>query len=317
MFARIPADVVWSCILPRCCIDVRVALGVPPRKLDMAPYLHVVNRRRVTVTAMIVRVRFTLPSDRGMCITYEYDTSRSMQVPGGIFVHVLTDGHTEARFWITAEGRTLHASPPRKVDTSVDAVEFDLSTLPRDAKIVVLGKRSTGKTTLAMDIVRGRDVSLVVSERNHRSGHMPFERFANVRQDLPPEGPGPGVVVLEDNVCTIRLNRNARFHELMFDPELMVVMCMQYPMKHSDRFDYIFAFHEERSSGRDRLWTTFMKDRFESREDFEAAFDRCAPGRHDCMVVADGRLGTYRAPRLRFGEGESIEVWDSDEPGPP
>lgn len=38
MFEGLPADVLWTCVLPKCCIDVRLSLGVPPRKLDMAAY---------------------------------------------------------------------------------------------------------------------------------------------------------------------------------------------------------------------------------------------------------------------------------------
>lgn len=323
MFARIPSDVVWSHILPRCGIEVRVAFGVPPRKLDMAPYDavgRVIHPRLSSTNARLVRFGLTLPSEKRMRITYEYDTSRAMHVPGGIFVHVATDGQTDARFWITAEGRTHEYSPPRKVDMSVDAGRFDLSTLPLDAKIACLGKRSAGKTTLAMDIVRGREVSLVVSPPDTRSGYMPFERFANARRELD-HGlvvQGPGVVVVEDAYYR-DLGRNAWFHEIMFDPELMVVMCMQYSIKHSDRFDHVFVFQEKSAFHRNRLWTTFMQDFFETREDFEAALDRCAPEWHDCMVVTGGRVWTYRAPRLRFGEGDSIVPWDSDDPrtGPP
>jgi hypothetical protein len=38
MIERLPADVLWSHVLPKCGIDVRLALGLEPRKLDMGPY---------------------------------------------------------------------------------------------------------------------------------------------------------------------------------------------------------------------------------------------------------------------------------------
>lgn len=313
MFERIPSDVVFTYILQKCSIDVRVAIGVPPHRLDMHHFetgeLGEAFERRCSATHII------LPTITYVCVPivgtvkYEYDSCRTMLVPGSTFVRVQKGGLTVARFWITTEGRIIYGVTPRKVN-ALDVVPFDLTMLPRNAKIACIGKRGSGKTTLAMDIVRERDISLVVSPRRSRTRYMAFERFLNARQDLAIEQmPRAGAVVLEGGVYDWWNPRsNTRFHEIMYNPDVMVVSCMQHPVRQSERFDHVFAFHHTSALYRARLWTSFMKDRFESREDFEAAFDRCAPGRHDCMVVADGRLGTYRAPRLRFGDGESIVV---------
>jgi hypothetical protein len=322
MFSLIPLDVVFVFILPRCSIDVRVSLGVPPRRMDMDQFetgeLGRALERRCSATHIILPTTTYVRIPIVGTIKYEYKSDRTMLVPGSTFVRVQKGARAVARFWITAEGRIFYGVTPRKVQT-LDVAAFDLTMLPRNAKIACIGKRAAGKTTLAMDIVRGRDVSLVVSPRRSRTGYMAFERFSNARQELDIEHiPRAGAVVLEGGVYDWwNPKPNARFHEIMYEPELMVVSCMQHPVRQSERFDHVFAFHHTGASYRDRLWTSFMRDRFETREAFEAAFDRCAPGRHDCMVVADGRVWTYRAPRLRFGEGDSIVVWKSDEPGPP
>lgn len=269
--------------------------------------------RSVKADANDTCTRYSIPKI-GM-VRYEYESERTILVPGSIYVFVLRPSRVATYFLITTEGRMQRVVRPHKVDMSGGIEQFDLATLPRNAKIACLGTRAAGKTNLAMDIARGR---LVVSPRVRRSGYMPFERFVNVRQDLQLDtSPGPGVAVLEDGEYAINLQGDARYHELMYDPEVMTVMCMQNPVKQSFFFDHVFVFHTTLPSYRDQLWDSFMRERFETRGAFEAAFDRCAPGRHDCMVVADGRVWTYRAPRLRFGDGESIEIWDSDEPGPP
>jgi hypothetical protein len=179
---------------------------------------------------------------------------------------------------------------------------FDLTSLPSNAKIACLGKRATGKTTLVMDVIRDRtDISLIVSPPCTRTGYEDFEGFPNVHREFDASllvDLSPGVVILEDCIYDHKTKNKKALEPVMADPGYMVIMCQQYPIKLSDRFDHFFVFHDKMPASREYLWNSFMKDHFTTREEFEAALDEYASERHDCMVVANGELSTYRAPRL-------------------
>lgn len=123
MFGTISMDVVHACVLPRLSIDTKLALGVPPRRLDMAKYdtgdLGAAFRRRyqepVLIGNDVGRAHVPLPGGRGLMITYEHDTSMTRARPGTRFVSVVEVVRTAesmwsvlsyTSFWITADGWT-------------------------------------------------------------------------------------------------------------------------------------------------------------------------------------------------------------------
>lgn len=213
----------------------------------------------------------------------------------------------------------VHPSEPESVEkrcvTETSEPRFDMKTLPKSAKIACLGKRSSGKTTLTMDIMGDRrDISLIVNPPcRPRGGFTVFNGFPNTyHEDLDPKmlrDLPPGMVVFEDCLYEKSIWTDENFLSVMADPELLVITNMQSPSKLSDKYSHLFVFHEPRESFRNRLWSSFMKDHFASQEDFEKALDRFAPNHHDCMVVTDGKLFAYRAPRLMFGENCTIVPW--------
>ena len=190
---------------------------------------------------------------------------------------------------------------------------FDLTSLPSNAKIACLGKRATGKTTLVLDIIRDRtDISLIVSPPCSRTGFEEFEGFPNVHREFDASlllDLSPGVIILEDCIYDQKTKNKKALEPVMADTEYMVIVCQQYPIKLSDQFDHVFVFHDKMPTSREYLWTSFMKDHFSTKDEFETALDEYAPERHDCMVIANGELSTYRAPRLRFTDG-AIVPWD-------
>lgn len=227
------------------------------------------------------------------------------------------------------ETRVAFGVPPRRLDTTryetgklgyllrkVSRSRFDLRMLPRNAKISLIGTRAKGKTNLAMDILRGReDISLILSTRSTRSGYTPFESFQNFREEFRDEEvdiPRHGVVVFEGAV----FYNKPHYNHAITNPDLMVLLCTQYPLTVCNQFDHLFVFHESYGGHRRKLWDNVMKHHFSSMEEFETALDRYAPERHDCMVISHGHLSTYRAPRLRIEDG-SIVSCDYSDPGRP
>lgn len=124
MFKAVPTDVVWSCILPKCSIDVRISLKIPPNRLHLQPY-----ETKDTLTSITVPLWGTiLPlhngSDLGIdpwrCpvtirIKYHYNNSYSRMVKDSMFVSVVkldlrySIGDMSRRtvidkLWITPEG---------------------------------------------------------------------------------------------------------------------------------------------------------------------------------------------------------------------
>jgi hypothetical protein len=104
-------------------IDKKLELGVPPRRLDMAPYetgvLGAAFRRRYTepvfINKEVGRVHVPLPGDAQLMITYAHDTSMTRARPGTRYVTVVAAAKagestwmvtSYSCFWITADGRT-------------------------------------------------------------------------------------------------------------------------------------------------------------------------------------------------------------------
>lgn len=122
-FKLCPSDVFWSCVLPKCSIDTRLAFGLWPRKLDMEPYetgaLGDAFRRRYrdehmygnsTVASAHVPLwgvdltlqpnsyfeELRLPVTRcpvNLIIRREFNTYMSCKIPGGYLITVKRNDH--------------------------------------------------------------------------------------------------------------------------------------------------------------------------------------------------------------------------------
>ncbi len=192
---------------------------------------------------------------------------------------------------------------------------FDMTELPINAKIAMLGARSTGKTTLTLDVLRTHsDTTLIVSPPSPRGGFTDFDGFPNVHRKYSPDllaarRPG-GVVILEDCLYEPSRRTDPRIAELMADRETMVIVSMQSSLRVSDKFDVVFVFHESSPACRERLWKFLKHDGyFDSYETFCDVLTECAPVKHDCLVLTDGtRIRSYRSPKMGFGEDGTVRV---------
>ncbi len=185
------------------------------------------------------------------------------------------------------------------------------------AAVVVIGKRMTGKTTLARDILlhqRGADdvpfASVTVvspTEQGVRTNIRGFvdvatpSRVVRIHDEYAPaivdaiverQG-GRAFVVLDDCMYdgrwasddyegTVRLVRDRR------SLEATTVLTMPYPLSMPpslrEQFDYVFLLRDSVVSTRKRLYEHYVSEAFPTFDAFCQAMDRCTED-HGCLVI--------------------------------
>ena len=220
--------------------------------------------------------------------------------------------------------------------------------MKKDACVLLIGKRGTGKTTLMKDIMfHMRDkldfgVAMSPTEETTEalSSFVPpsciYNTFSNTvlgvmlelqRQQVK-KGRFKNVYVLLDDcmydkkvmagVNVRELFMNGRHRKIFFMNSVQYMMDMPAALR--SQVDYVFALKENIISSREKLWKFFF-GMFQDFRDFNKTFTACTEG-YDCMVL-DNTIKSnnitdcvfwYRAePSLpRFKLGRQV-FWDLDD----
>lgn len=172
--------------------------------------------------------------------------------------------------------------------------DFDVTRVRPDSIVFVIGKRMTGKTTIALDLVTrsGIEFGMAVSPVNPEEyadvpvvadewhpqlvGNLLKRQRAAIKSDVP----DPRAFVVLDN-CMY----DSKWHEdphvrTMFicnrSSKLLVVMTMAYalpvPPSIRSNVDYVFVLRETSVDNRRRVWQTYVNP-ISTFEDFNALMD--------------------------------------------
>lgn len=223
--------------------------------------------------------------------------------------------------------------------------KFDASTMKKDAVILLLGRRGTGKTTLIKDLMyhmRNKlDFGVAMSPTEETtealSSFVPqsciYNTFSNAalgvllelqRQQVK-RGRFKNVYVLLDDcmydkkvMASLHMRElfmNGRHRKIFFINSVQYMMDMPAALR--SQVDYVFALKENIISSREKLWKFFF-GMFEDFRDFNKVMNSCTQN-YECIVMDNtsktGELTDsifwYKAdPTLpRFQLGQQV-FWD-------
>lgn len=211
--------------------------------------------------------------------------------------------------------------------------DFDVSSVRDDSLVVIIGKRASGKTHLALDLVSRHGIPYGVAssakeQRKEEYGLVMPSALVHVeecacevvakfltRQRTASKAAriegvdARGFIVLEDTFYDMSWTKDSGVRALFLNNRSwrsFVVMAMQYAVRMPPMFrantDFVFLFRERNAQNRRRLWEQYGS--FATFEEFEAAFEECTAGPWSCMVIdAMAREGPnvfkYTAPSER------------------
>jgi hypothetical protein len=223
--------------------------------------------------------------------------------------------------------------------------KFDPSTMKKDAVVLLIGKRGTGKTTLMKDIMYymrtkldfGVAMSPTEETTEALSSFVPqsciYNTFSNTalgvmlelqRQQVK-KGRFKNVYVLLDDcmydkkvmsgVNVRELFMNGRHRKIFFMNSVQYMMDMPAALR--SQVDYVFALKENIISSREKLWKFFF-GMFEDFRDFNKVMNSCTQN-FECIVldntsrsndVSDSIFWYKADPTLpRFQLGQPV-FWD-------
>ena len=192
--------------------------------------------------------------------------------------------------------------------------KFEAASIRPSAVVVVIGKRSTGKTTLVRDLLfHHRDVpsATVVSPTEHfqrqfgdispplqvYDEYVPAILEAVVeRQKVALETPedARAFLVLDDCMYDSCWARDENLRQLVMSTrplKVTSVVTMGYPLRlpSAMQVDYVFLLREGLVGNRQRMYESYGSDVFPTFDVFCQVMDRCTED-HECLVIDRTRL---------------------------
>lgn len=211
--------------------------------------------------------------------------------------------------------------------------DFDVSRMRDDSVVVIVGKKYTGKTHLALYLVSRQGIpygvvaSWAESRKKEYARVMPsflvnageydpafLQRFVERQRTAARTAviDARGFVVLDDTFFDRSWTKDSGVRTLFYNNRTFrsfVVLTMQYALPLPPSFrgntDFVFLFRESSAQNRKRLWEQYGS--FATFEDFEAAFLECTAEPWSCMVIdfmtRDGpTVFKYTAPSERASD---------------
>lgn len=179
---------------------------------------------------------------------------------------------------------------------------FDMSKMKKHRIIVLIGKRSTGKSVLLRDIMYhvsdNVDFGVAMTPTEDTAAmfreHMPanwiysgfnsntLESLLNIQRDLGRTNKQRDLYVLMDDcMYDKKMLKSTAIRDLFMNGrhyKVMYMTCMQYimdmPPDLRTNVDYVFALKENILTNKQKLWKYFF-GMFEKFEDFNKVMDRC------------------------------------------
>lgn len=189
--------------------------------------------------------------------------------------------------------------------------KFDPTTIKKDAVVLLIGKRGSGKTTLMKDIMYhmrdklefGIAMSPTEDTTASLSSFIPptciYNTYSNVvletlletqRKQIK-KGSQKNVFLLLDDcmydkkimagTSTRELFMNGRHRKVFFMNSVQYMMDMPAALR--SQVDYVFALKENIISSREKLWKYFF-GMFQDFRDFNKVMNSCTQG-YECIVV--------------------------------
>jgi len=185
--------------------------------------------------------------------------------------------------------------------------KFDMSSIPDNAIVLIIGKRYTGKTTLVKDLLfyhRDIPVGVVMSTNNGFPPNLAvhdeysseiieniFKRHNDLRLGRDKSTRDHRAVLVLDHVLfdhpvardnTIRkCFTTSRHHDLLV--VISVQWCIPMPPTFRENIDYVFLFKEYSVDERRRLYRCYA-GMFPTFDMFCQAMDACTQD-YDCLVI--------------------------------
>jgi energy-coupling factor transporter ATP-binding protein EcfA2 len=193
---------------------------------------------------------------------------------------------------------------------SLNIRKFDPSTMKKDATVLLLGKRGTGKSTLLNDIMYHmheafnfgiamsptEESSQMLSELLPRScvyndfaedavGRMLKYQKKNVKRN-----PRKMFIIMDDCAYDSRTLKGKNIREVFMNGrhrKIFIINAVQYMMDVPSflrgQVDYVFAMRDNIIDQREKLWKFFF-GMFSDYKDFSAVMDNCTQDR-GCIVI--------------------------------
>lgn len=189
--------------------------------------------------------------------------------------------------------------------------KFDPTTIKKDAVVLLIGKRGSGKTTLMKDIMYHMkdklDFGIAMSPTeettaslgsfipasciyNEYASHVLDNMLENQKRQIK-KGRFKNVYLLLDDCMydskimrgtnTRELFMNGRHRKIFFMNSVQYMMDMPPALR--SQVDYVFALKENIISSREKLWKFFF-GMFQDFRDFNKVMNTCTEG-YECIVV--------------------------------
>jgi energy-coupling factor transporter ATP-binding protein EcfA2 len=189
--------------------------------------------------------------------------------------------------------------------------KFDATTIKKDAVVLLIGKRGSGKTTLMKDIMFNMkdklDFGIAMSPTEETTASLGsflppsciYNTFSSTALDTMLEhqrvqikkGHNRNVFLLLDDCMydkkvmagtnTRELFMNGRHRKIFFMNSVQYMMDMPAALR--SQVDYVFALKENIISSREKLWKYFF-GMFQDFRDFNKVMNSCTQG-YECIVV--------------------------------
>ncbi len=199
--------------------------------------------------------------------------------------------------------------------------KFEMNTLKPYSNIVLCGKRQSGVSTLALDIIHNlilnHDVHIVV-QFVHQNGYpsVPLETahsqmlvltysksaVETLLKDIISKPLKQHMIVMFDNIIEKDALSHDAIKNLMSHNQsygVTFIVCAGYifpiPPEIRPSIDYIFAFRENIRSNKQRLWEYFNPSGSDSFQTFCTTMDKATRPNFQSMVIHDGISFTYRS----------------------
>jgi hypothetical protein len=197
--------------------------------------------------------------------------------------------------------------------------KFDMSseTVADDARVLIIGRRQTGKTSLIRDIAfhhRAIPSVAVVSPTIGEplwdfvpppclhAGYSPAlvqDLLVADRRRRLAVGDTRSFLVFGDCMYDHAWVDDDNVRSMFADPSKLIVVAMSYPLGLPRAVragvDYVFMFRDNMPASRKRLFDAWAVDVFPSFDVFSQVMDRCAITDHECLVIdVSGRFDRFQ-----------------------
>ena len=200
----------------------------------------------------------------------------------------------------------------RTKDVEINLRAFDIKRIKQDAIIILLGRRSTGKSVMVRDILyhnRHIPIGTVISRTDHLvhfydkfiPGMLIHKRYEPVildkvfkRQEkaIAEKWANPNSFLLLDDCLpdAKNFNKDERVDEIFYNGrhyKLLFILTMQTPTAIPPGFrtntDFTFILKNTNGDDREKLFKNYA-NMFETREQFEIVLDSCTED-YNCLVI--------------------------------